>query len=71
MSRLSDTEALVRQGINRPGAKLAPENGGSGIGGGQDTGADNCRPSPAGSFRRETGAGDESLRCAVRITNEE
>lgn len=66
MARLSNTEALTRQGINRPGARVAPENGGSGVGGGPDTGADNIRLN-SGSFRRNSGAGDESLACAVGV----
>lgn len=66
--RLSDTEVLVRAGINRPGVMVAPENGGSGVGGGPDLGADNVRLN-SGSFRRNSGAGDESLAAAVGIAN--
>lgn len=70
MRRLSDTEALVRQGINPPGAKLAPENGGSGVGGGRDLGADNVRLN-SGSFHRKTDAGCESLATATEICKED
>lgn len=57
--RLSDTEALVRVGINPPGAKVAPVRMG-------DCGADNVGPQPPGQFRRETGAGAEGLSGAKK-----
>lgn len=61
--RLSDTEALVREGINRPGARVAPFGGNSC----HELGADNAVASGRnpGHFRRETGTGAEGLREAV------
>ena len=50
--RLSDTAEIVRQGINPPGAKIAPFGGSSCW----ERGADNAVGEPhAGKFRRETG----------------
>lgn len=57
MTRLSDTEALVRQGIRRPGGQYAPVNNSSG-------GADNVSLQTAGQFRKETGAGPEGMKEA-------
>lgn len=66
MGRLNDTEALVRKGM-RPahsceaGYHVLPAMGS----------ADLAVSGPRlGAFRRETGAGDESMRRAVEITNE-
>ncbi len=56
--RLSDTEALVREGINPPGPRLAPIQFG-------ERGADNAVGGHGGSrFRRETGAGGEAFKGA-------
>lgn len=63
MARLNDTEALVKAGINPPGAVVAPLNGGSGIGEGRDLGADNIRTRNSSLFHRETGVGPESGAC--------
>lgn len=54
--RLSDTEALVREGINPPGAKVAPFGGNLA----HERGADSAGRNP-GSFRRETGVGSEGF----------
>lgn len=60
--RLSDTEALQREGINRPGPKLAPFGGDLS----HERGADNAvaEGRNAGHFRRETGAGPEGFAGA-------
>lgn len=59
--RLSDTEALVREGINPPGAKVAPFGGNVCY----ERGADNAvEHRNAGHFRRETDAGGESMHGA-------
>jgi hypothetical protein len=61
MGRLNDTEALVRQGINRPGCQPAPFGGNLAV----ERGADNTVQGPQpGRFRRETGAGPEGLAGA-------
>jgi hypothetical protein len=70
--RLSDTAALVRQGLRRGTCEVAPINSDSGIGEGPARTAESCVQGPApGRFRRETGAGGEGLRSAVEIANEE
>ncbi len=70
MARLNDTEALVRQGVRKPGLCTA--------GGGdqyysenEDATASTSGPQP-GKFRRETGAGDSSLAgaCATACGEE-
>lgn len=61
--RLSDTAALVKEGINSPGAKVSPFGGNSC----HEAGADNAvaRGHNPGRFLRETGAGEESLAGAT------
>lgn len=59
--RLSDTEALTRQRINAPGARLAPYSADSADGA--------VSRNSLGQFRRETGAGDSSLSTAVHCAN--
>lgn len=57
--KLSNTEALVREGINPPGAKPAPFGGNVAY----ERGADNAvERRNSGHFRRETDAGCESIR---------
>lgn len=72
MTRLNDTEALVRQGLRRDArAECAPLNSDSGIGEGPARTVEQCVSGPTpGRFRRETGAGSESLASAVEITKE-
>lgn len=67
--RLSDTEALVRRGINPPGPKLAPFGGNLG----HECGADNAvgQGRNSGHYRRETNAGGEGLTNAVGIAKED
>lgn len=54
-SGLSNTEALVREGINPPGPRLAPLHF-------RENGADDAVRGPVpGQFRRETNAGGEGM----------
>ncbi len=60
--RLSDTAAIVKQGINRPGARVAPFGGNVSY----ERGADDAVSGPTpGQFRRETSAGAEGLSGAM------
>lgn len=56
--RLNDTSAVVREGINPPGAKVAPFGGNLAYGCGAENAVERRN---LGQFRRETGAGAEGL----------
>ena len=66
MTRLSDTEALVRQGIQKPGFQTSDEY--------RHPASDSADyavsgPQP-GKFQRQTGAGTETLAAATAICKE-
>lgn len=61
-TRLSDTEALVRQGI-RPAEFITADEAPHPALGSADRDVQGSRP---GRFRRETGAGTESLALGVK-----
>lgn len=68
MGRLSDTEALARQTINRPGAKIPPFGGNDSM----ERGADNAVAGGRnpGQFQRESNAGAEGLSGACKVLKE-
>ncbi len=66
MPRLSDTEALVRQGIKPAGFETADEPRHPARGS-ADLAVQGHRP---GRFQRETGAGAEGLSGAVKVAEE-
>lgn len=66
MSRINDTEALVRQGIRRAELVTADESSHPALGS-ADRAVQGSHP---GRFRRETGAGQESLASATAIAKE-
>ncbi len=66
VSRLNDTEALVRQGLRQAELCTADEPPKPAAGS-----ADRAISGPGtGRYRKETGAGNESLSRAVDITKE-
>lgn len=66
MARLNDTEALVRQGIKSAEFITADEPAHPALGS-ADRAVSGHRP---GRFRRETGAGSESLSTAMKTAEE-
>ena len=65
MSRLNDTEALVRQGLRPAELCTADEGPKAALGS-----ADRAVAGVSSRFKRETGAGHESLASAVSIAEE-
>lgn len=63
MPRLNDTEAIVRQGIRSGHVKLPADDWGRS----HLDSADNAVQGPSSRFRRETGAGNESLSAATNF----
>lgn len=68
MGKLNNTEALVRQGIRRPGPRPATFGGNVNV----ERGADDAMASGrnSGHFRKETDSGPEGLSEACKVLKE-